>query len=256
MTDSNWLDAVSELASLAGAVALEHFRRGIQVERKDDDSPVTAADRAAETFARDWIERRFPEHGIVGEEFGTRRPGARWRWLIDPIDGTRTFVAGVPLWGTLVALCDGDTVVAGAAAYPATGERIAAAVGQGTWVDGVRCGVSNVSSLDGATVLTTDERFRRTPARRDGWNRLADASGTSRSWGDCYGYLMVATGRAEAMVDGIVGPWDAAPFLPIITEAGGVFVDFAGRFTPFGDGAIATNSALAPAVHEMFGVRS
>jgi histidinol phosphatase-like enzyme (inositol monophosphatase family) len=256
MTDSTWLEAVSELASLTGAIALEHFRRGVDVERKQDGSPVTVADRAAEQFARDWIGRRFPEHGIVGEEFGAHQLEAQWRWLVDPIDGPRTFIAGIPLWGTLVALCSGESVVAGAAAYPATGEHIAGAVDQGTWADGVRCSVSTISTLDRATVLTTDERFQRTPARRSGWNRLADAAATSRSWGDCYGYLMVATGRAEAMIDGIIGPWDTAPFLPIITEAGGVFVDFNGKPTPFGDGAIATNAVLAPSVHDMFGVRS
>jgi fructose-1,6-bisphosphatase/inositol monophosphatase family enzyme len=158
------------------------------------------------------------------------------------------------LWGTLVALCDGQSVVAGAASYPATGESIVGALGQGTWANGVRCSVSSVESLERATVLTTDERFRHTPQRRAGWTRLADASGTSRSWGDCYGYMMVATGRAEAMVDGIMGPWDAAPFLPIVAEAGGVFVDFNGRSTAFGDGAVATNGALAESVHLMLGV--
>jgi len=254
MTDSNWLEAAGELAARAGEIALARFRRGITVERKHDGSPVTAADRAAEQFARDWIMARFPDHGIIGEEFGVHQPTARWRWLIDPIDGTRTFVAGVPLWGTLVALCDGQSVVAGAASYPATGESIVGALGQGTWANGVRCSVSSVESLERATVLTTDERFRHTPQRRAGWTRLADASGTSRSWGDCYGYMMVATGRAEAMVDGIMGPWDAAPFLPIVAEAGGVFVDFNGRSTAFGDGAVATNGALAESVHLMLGV--
>jgi histidinol-phosphatase len=254
MTDSDWLEAVSELAERAGEIALSHFRRGIDVEHKQDGSPVTAADRAAERFARDWITTRFPEHGILGEELGVHQPAARWRWLIDPIDGTRTFVAGVPLWGTLVALCDGQSVIAGAAAYPATGELIAGAIGHGTWASGVRCAVSTVASLDRATVLTTDERFRAAPQRRNAWNELADASAMSRSWGDCYGYLLVATGRAEVMVDGHLGPWDAAPFLPIVCEAGGVFVDFTGNPTAFGDGAIATNGALAERVHTVFGV--
>jgi histidinol-phosphatase len=254
MTDSNWLEAVGELAARAGEVALSRFRRGIDVERKQDGSPVTAADRAAEQFARDWITARFPEHGIIGEEFGVHQPTARWRWLIDPIDGTRSFVAGVPLWGTLVALCDGQSVIAGAASYPATGESIVGALGHGAWADGVRCAVSAVASLDRATVLTTDERFRPTPSRRAGWTRLADASATSRSWGDCYGYLLVATGRAEVMIDGIMNPWDAAPFLPIVSEAGGVFVDFEGRPTAFGDGAVATNGALAETVHTILGV--
>jgi histidinol phosphatase-like enzyme (inositol monophosphatase family) len=253
-SNREWLDVVAELARLTGDVALSRYRKGIAVDLKRDASPVTEADRAAEQFAREWIARRFPEHGVLGEEFGQTNPSARFRWLIDPIDGTRTFVAGVPLWGTLIALCEGESVIAGAAAYPAAGESIAAAVGAGCWSNGARCAVSTTASLDRAVVLTTDERFTPTPHRREGWKSLAAASGTARTWGDCYGYLLVATGRAEAMVDGIMLPWDAGPFVPIITEAGGVFVDYRGRATAFGDGAIASNAALAPAVHELLGV--
>jgi histidinol-phosphatase len=256
VTSSNreWLDAVAELATRTGNVALSRYRKGIAVDLKDDASPVTEADRAAEQFAREWIARRFPEHGVIGEEFGEMNPAARLRWFIDPIDGTRTFVAGVPLWGTLIALCEGESVIAGAAAYPGTGESIAAAVGEGCWSNGGRCSVSTTTALDRAVVLTTDERFTPTPHRREGWKKLAAASATARTWGDCYGYLLVATGRAEVMVDGIMMPWDAAPFFPIITEAGGVFVDYTGRNTAFGDGAIATNAALASAAHELLGV--
>jgi histidinol-phosphatase len=256
VTTSNrdWLDVVAELATLTGNVALSRYRKGIAVDFKSDASPVTEADRAAEQFARDWIARRFPEHGVIGEELGESNPSARYRWLIDPIDGTRTFVAGVPLWGTLIALCEGESVIAGAAAYPAAGESIAAAVGEGCWCNGVRSSVSTTASLDRAVVLTTDDRFVATPHRRDGWTKLAAASATARTWGDCYGYMLVATGRAEVMVDGTMMPWDAAPFLPIITEAGGVFVDYSGRATAFGNSSIATNAALAPEVHDLLGV--
>lgn len=257
MRSSNreWLDVVAELARLTGDVAFSRYRKGIAVDLKHDASPVTEADRAAERFARDWIAHRFPEDGVIGEEFGETNPSARFRWFIDPIDGTRTFVAGVPLWGTLIALCERETVIAGAAAYPAAGESVAAAIGEGCWSNGVRCSVSTTATHDRAVVLTTDERFKRTPERRAGWRKLAAASATARTWGDCYGYLLVATGRAEAMVDGSMMPWDAAPFLPIITEAGGVFVDYSGRATAFGDGTIATNAALAPATHDLLGIR-
>jgi histidinol-phosphatase len=253
MMSSNreWLDVVAELATLTGNVALSRYRKGIAVDLKRDASPVTEADRAAERFARDWIARRFPEHGVTGEEFGDTNPSARFRWFIDPIDGTRTFVAGVPLWGTLIALCEGESVIAGAAAYPAAGESVAAAIGEGCWSNGSRCAVSTTTTLDRAVVLTTDERFSATPHRREGWQKLAAAAATARTWGDCYGYLLVATGRADVMVDGIMMPWDAAPFLPIITEAGGVFVDYSGRTTAFGDGTIASNAALASRAHEL-----
>jgi histidinol phosphatase-like enzyme (inositol monophosphatase family) len=249
-----WLEAALELATRTGRVALGKFRKGLKVDLKRDDSPVTEADRAAEQFAREWIAQRFADHGVMGEEFGETNPSARYRWLIDPIDGTRTFVAGVPLWGTLVALCEGETVIAGAASYPAAGESIAAATGEGCWSNGARCQVSTTTALERAVVLTTDERFKHAPQRRDGWMRLAAAANTSRTWGDCYGYLLVATGRAEVMVDGSMMPWDAAPFVPIVTEAGGVFVDYSGRTTGFGTGAVATNGALAAKAHTLLGV--
>jgi histidinol-phosphatase len=247
------MEAAADVARLAGDVALRHFRTALTVESKADGSPVTVADREAERVARGWLEARFPHDGILGEEFGTTRPTAARRWILDPIDGTKTFVRGVPLWGTLVAAVEGDNVVAGAAYFPAIDELIAAAPGVGAWWNGSRCSVSSVASVADATVLTTDERFRHAPDRLDGWIRVADRSLISRSWGDCYGYLLVATGRAELMVDGVMAPWDAAPFLPIVEEAGGVLTDWTGRRTAFGGSTIASNSALAAAARELLG---
>ena len=253
MNGTTFLEAVADVARLAGDVALRHFRSGVTVEWKHDGSPVTIADREAERVAREWIERRFPSHGILGEEHGEVRPGAEYRWVIDPIDGTKTFVRGVPLWGTLVAIASGERVVAGAAYFPAVNEIVGAAPGEGCWWNGRRCSVSTVDTLANATVLTTDERFLKTPEHAGPWRALADRSAVARSWGDCYGYLLVATGRAEVMTDGIVGAWDTAPLLPIIEEAGGVFTDWRGRTTAFGGSAIATNAALAGEVRRMLG---
>lgn len=248
------LDAVlapaADLARLMGDAALAYYRSQLSVETKADGSPVTAADRAAEQTAREWVQRHFPNDGILGEEFGEERIGARRRWIIDPIDGTKSFVRGAPLWGSLVALCEGETVLAGAAYFPAIGELLAAAPGAGCWWNGSRCFVSAVESLDRATVLTTDERFSERPARRAGWERLASAAAVSRSWGDCFGYLLVATGRAEVMCDPIMSPWDSAALYPIIREAGGVFTDWAGNDTALGGSAIATNRLLGTAVRE------
>jgi histidinol-phosphatase len=253
MTESmqTLLEAVRDVARVAGDIALRHFRTSLAVEAKADGSPVTIADRSAEHAAREWIAARFPSDGVLGEELGAARSDARRRWVIDPIDGTKTFVRGVPLWGTLVAVLDGDSVVAGAAYFPAVGEIVAAASGCGAWWNDSRCSVSPVSSIAQATVLTTDERFPHDAEQRRAWRELAGQALLSRSWGDCYGYLLVATGRAEVMADGILNLWDIAPFMPIIEEAGGVLTDWSGARTPFGGSAIATNRALAAAVRDV-----
>ena len=241
----------AELARITGTVALRHYRTHLTVETKADGSPVTVADRAAETAARAWVQSRFPQDGILGEELGEERPGAARRWIIDPIDGTKSFVRGAPLWGSLVALCEGDRVLAGAAYFPAVDELVAAAPGAGCWWNGSRCRVSSVSALADATVLTTDERFPDRPERAIGWRALARSASVSRTWGDCFGYLLVATGRAEAMCDGTLSVWDAAALQPIIEEAGGVFTDWLGAPTAFGGSAIATNRLLAEDVRSL-----
>lgn len=244
------LEAVDEVAQLAGARALAHFRTPLDIDVKADGSPVTRADREAEQAAREWIARRFPADGIVGEEFGEHDPGAPRRWFVDPVDGTKSFVRGVPLWGAMVGLMEGDVVLAGAIAFPALGERVAAARGAGCWWNGARCRVSEVGDLGRAALLATDERFGGDARRKAAWDALAARAALARSWGDCYGYLLVATGRAELMTDGVLHPWDAVPLVPILEEAGGVLTDWTGARAEFGDGAIATNAALAGALRE------
>ena len=273
------LVAVTEVARLAGAVALSHFdharRSTLAVEFKDDGSPVTAADRAAESTAREWIGRHFPADGIVGEELGSVRTEAGRRWLIDPIDGTKSFVRGVPLWGTLVAVAEGESVLAGAIHCAAAGELVAGAIGQGAWWNETRCAVSRESRLERATVLATEPVVcgavtprrpgARTSAARgasttresdqerrlQGWRRVAERAAVARTWGDAYGYVLVATGRAEVMVDAVMHPWDTAALGPIIVEAGGVFTDWDGRPTALGASSIATNAALATEVRDL-----
>lgn len=246
------LTAVESLARHIGTVAHRHYRSGLSVETKPDGSPVTIADREAEEAARAWLAAHFPDDGILGEELGEREGASGRTWVIDPIDGTKTFVRGVPLWGALVALVEGERVLAGAASFPAVDELVAAAPGHGCWWNGTRAHVSRTSTLAGATVLITDDRSFRSAALRDGWRTLSGESDVARTWGDCYGYLLVATGRAEAMVDPIVRPWDAACFQPIIEEAGGVFTDLEGTRSAFTGSAIATNAALADTIREYF----
>jgi histidinol-phosphatase len=267
------LHAVAELARLAGDVALGYFdqarRSELPVSYKADGSPVTAADRGAEAAAREWIERHFRMDGILGEELGLIRPRARRRWVLDPIDGTKSFLRGVPLWGTLVAVAEGEAVLAGAIYCAAAGEMVAAAVGQGCWWNGARCRVSAEDDLSRATVLTTDDRFPVVTAdagasaalvrsERErmlaGWNRVAERAAIGRTWGDCYGYLLVATGRAEAMMDAVMAPWDTAALHPVITEAGGWFTDWAGVPTAFGGSSVATNAALGPRIRALLHV--
>jgi histidinol-phosphatase len=245
------MEAALEVSRLASLVALRYYKQDLAVEIKGDGSPVTLADRAAEQLAREWIHARFPADGILGEEFG-ETPGTNGRrWILDPVDGTKSFVRGVPLWGTCVAVCEGDDVLAGAAAYPAVEEHVAAAPGEGCWHNGVRCRVSAIDAIGEATVLVTDDRNFPTSDRRVGWDLLSGKAAVSRGWGDCYGYLLVATGRADVMVDPVLNPWDAPPFLPIIEEAGGVFTSWNGRRDVFAGDAIATNRALADSVRAL-----
>jgi histidinol-phosphatase len=254
MSDTErYFQAVADVAKLAGGFAMSHYGTGLDIIVKGDGSPVTIADRGAEEAARAWIEQRFPEDGILGEEFGTIRPDAKRRWIIDPIDGTKSFVRTVPLWGTLVAVAEGDTVIAGCAYFPVVRELVVAARGKGCHLNDVRCTVSAVDSLAEATVLATDVRFAEHPERKSQWDTLANQAGVARTWGDCYGYLLVATGRSEVMVDDIVSPWDAAALYPIITEAGGSFTDWRGNDTPFGGDIIATNSTLSGEVRTILG---
>ena len=247
----NYMNAVAEVATLAGNVAKRYYGKNPEVQLKRDGSPVSAADFDAERSAREWIEKKFPADGIIGEELPTTRESAKRRWIIDPIDGTFTFLQNVPLWGTLVAVVEGERVIAGAAYFPALGETIVASPGKGAWWNGSRTAVSKVSELESARLVTTDARFNRDPSRRERWLELQNGARSMRTWGDCYGYLLVATGRADIMVDDVISVWDGAALLPVITEAGGAFTDWKGRTTAFGGDAIATNYLLADAVRDI-----
>lgn len=248
------LEAVSEVASVAGRVALGYFKAGATIDIKSDGSPVTIADRNAEQAARVWISSRFPGDDILGEEYGATGAHAIRRWYIDPIDGTKTYVRGIPLWGTMIAVAEGDEVIAGAIYCPAVDELVAAAAGCGCWWNGVRCAVSAENALERSTILVTDDRFAHNPARALRWQALGKRVAVTRSWGDCYGYVLVATGRAELMVDDKLSPWDAASLFPIIREAGGIFTDWRGGIATDGGDGVASNAALAVVFRDALGV--
>lgn len=248
---STLLEFAVETAWLAGRVTLAHFQTGIEVEAKSDRSPVTLADRRAEESMRERIARYFPHDGVLGEEFGQVNAAAARRWILDPIDGTRSFVHGVPLYGVLLALEEQGEAVLGVMHFPALSDSVWAARGLGCWWNGRRARVSEVASLQEALICTTDARLLESQGRGDAWNRLSARTGLTRTWGDCYGYALVATGRAEAMVDPQLQPWDSAALKPVIEEAGGVFTDWRGDRTHLGGSAVATNALLAGPVRRL-----
>jgi len=243
----------TELAYKAGRITLGYFNTGIQPEFKKDDSPVTAADRAAETFIRAEIEKHYPTHSILGEEFGhTGSAGNSFRWIIDPIDGTKSFMRGVPLYAVLIGLeIDGEIQV-GAAYYPGTDEMLCASKGNGAWWNGKQAQVSSVSDLSQAYVCYTNITNMAKYNRSAEWDKIAAASFTTRGWSDAYGYLLVATGRAEVMLDPIMSVWDCAPFPVILKEAGGFFGSWNGIEGHNHNEAMATNQALLASVNEIF----
>ncbi len=229
-------------AEVAGEIVMPLYDQRLTVELKADGTPVTEADRRAEEAMRELFARETPGFGVLGEEQGESPGDGRHRWVIDPIDGTKSFIHHVPLFGTLVALeRDGEPVV-GVVACPAVGETAWGNRGGGAFLNGERTRVSDAASLEEATVLTTSSAslLERSPG---GLGRLAREARLLRSWGDCYGYLAVIAGRAEAMIDPVVNPWDIAPFAVLVEEAGGRLTTWAG-VEGAGEDAVATNGRI------------
>ena len=248
------LELARAIAREAGRLTLDFFRTDdLVVEHKSDDSPVTAADRAAERLLRERIEAKYPEDAILGEELGERPGTSSFRWIVDPIDGTKSFITGVPLYTTLVGLLEqtpeGQRSVLGVIYAPALDELVYAASGGGAWHE--VCGgpataahVSSVDQLSDGVFLTSEVRSFSTGRPADAMEtylKLQNTARLARTWGDAYGYLLVATGRAEAIVDPILSLWDTAALQPILEEAGGTFTDWEGRPTVHGGEGIGTN---------------
>lgn len=235
------LDAVWE----AGKVTLQYFQSRIEVETKKDQSPVTAADRGTELLLRERVAGLFPDHAIIGEEYGRQGPeSASHRWIIDPIDGTKSFIRGVPFYGVMLGLEREGRPVLGAISFPALDEIVGAAEGQGTTWNGRRVRASSCDSLDKALLLCTDYAHFPGAGKQEAFERLCGATALQRTWGDCYGHCLVATGRAELMLDATISVWDCAALLPILREAGGTFTDWAGNPTIHGPDALSTNGVL------------
>jgi histidinol phosphatase-like enzyme (inositol monophosphatase family) len=240
----NLLTFAQELAWQAGRSTLTYFNTGVVPDLKADQTPVTIADREAEQRMRTMIETRFPDHAILGEEYGETNAGAGHRWILDPIDGTKSFVQGVPFYGVLVSLeRDGEPVL-GVCYLPALDEMIAAAMGQGCTLNGRQARVSNVDQLKDAVLLCSDAESFAAYNRDAVFDQARSKAKFTRTWGDCYGHMLVATGRAEIMLDPILSVWDCAALLPIVHEAGGSFTSWHGEATIWGESGISTNAAL------------
>lgn len=250
---SRYLKFAETVAREAGEFTLKYFQKGVVAEFKSDDTPVTVADRGAEELIRERIAEEFPDHAVVGEEYGDAgSAGKSHRWIIDPIDGTKSFVHGVPLYAVLVALEIDGKVEVGVAHFPALKETVSGANGIGAFWNGVRTWVSDCETLDRAVCCHIDTAsFAKVGDERgQAWNRLQNAVYYNAGWCDAYGYLLVATGRAEVMLDPVMAVWDCGPFPPIFAEAGGYFGDWEGNEVIDAGEAMATTKQLLPSVLE------
>jgi histidinol phosphatase-like enzyme (inositol monophosphatase family) len=251
-----------EAAMEAGRIALLHVRRaGLEVQTKGDGSPVTAADREGERAVRAAVERAFPDDALLGEEWGEREGRSGFRWIIDPIDGTASFVAGVPLWGTVVGV---DWTGAGGEARAVIGVIHLAALGESVWAargggcvhrraDGevVPARVSSQASLERARFGSPGLEYFRTEGRRRLFLELCGAFGSQRGWGDCFGHLLVATGRLDCVIDPVLSPWDITGVVPIVEEAGGRWTDWQGRADHFAPTGVSSNGLIHERVVSM-----
>ena len=251
MTDlSKYLEVAIDAAFHAGKRTLAYWSAGVEVETKVDNTPVTIADREAELIIRERIKHAFPTHSIIGEEGGLEDgENPAFKWIIDPIDGTKTFVRGVPLYGCLIGLEIEGVASVGVLYLPATDEMLYASLGGGAFLNGRKSRVSSIAKLEEATLLTTSSESCR--KRGGAYDDLAARVKLVRGWGDCYGYMLVATGRADIMLDAGMNVWDCAPMLPILKEAGGRFTDWAGNATIYGSDAVGSNGVLHEAVLEV-----
>ena len=248
-----------------GAHALTYYQQqDIGLDFKPDRSPVTRADKEGEELARRVLDAECSADAILGEEYGAKDGTSGYRWYLDPIDGTQSFVRGVPLFGCMAALEHDGEPVAGAICFPALGEIVYAATGQGAWwanaigvpsdpLDLRPARVSSVSDLNDALFASTGFHNFEQIGKAEGLARLFDAVREARGWSDCYGHYLVATGRVDVMIDPLMNVWDTAPLLPIVEEAGGRFTGLNGTHSIHEPDALSTNGLLHDAVLALLG---
>lgn len=243
-TPTDLLPFVKYLAAESEKIIKSYYRVSVTVETKTDNSPVTIADKKAEEFLREAIIKEYPDHGIIGEEFGETNPGAEYKWVLDPVDGTKSFISGTPLFGTLIALLYKNEPVLGAINLPILNELL---IGDNTStsLNDITVKVRECKDLSQAVLLTTDFKSYETYQSRKALDNLISKVKMVRGWGDCYGYYLLATGYADIMIDPIMSVWDTMALIPVIKGAGGIISDYKG-----GDPAKGTSIvAASPGIH-------
>lgn len=232
------------LARESGEIILRYFSDpALAVETKSDASPVTLADREAEAAMRRLIAKHFPAHGICGEEFGNERPEAEWVWVLDPIDGTKSFIAGTPQFGTLIALLHNGQPVLGAIHQPATGQLLTGD-NRSAQMNGRPVGVRPCHRLEDAVLLTTDLRAPARHQNPNGWRALTECVAKLYTWGDCHAYFLLATGGADIACDPIMNPWDLLALIPVVRGAGGTITDWQGGDAVQGRSIVASSPSI------------
>jgi myo-inositol-1(or 4)-monophosphatase len=232
------------LAEKSGEVIRRYYAKpNLAVEIKTDQTPVTQADREAEAVMRSLIRKAYPGHGILGEEFGAENASAEFVWTLDPVDGTIAFARGCPLFGTLIGLLHAEQPILGAIHHPIL-NQLCIGNNTETTLNGRAVQLRQVQHLSDATLLTTDVMSIGQYQKQKGFERLLEQTHLFRTWGDCYGYLLVASGGADIMLDPVMNPWDILPLIPIIRGAHGVITTWSGTDAAKGSSCVVANKAL------------
>ena len=231
------------LAIESGKVVKKYFRSGVNVETKSDQSPVTIADKQAEEVMRSLIEKEFPTHGILGEEFGVINEDSEYQWILDPIDGTKSFITGAVTFGTLIALTKNKQPILGVINQPILNEFL---IGDNTEakLNDVPVHMRECNDLDKATLLASDHLMFGMYQNQEAFERLIRKVKMYRMWGDCYGYYLLATGYADIMIDPIMSIWDSMALIPVIRGAGGVITDYKGDDPAKGNSTVAAHKSI------------
>ncbi|MBS3946636.1 MAG: histidinol-phosphatase [Melioribacter sp.] len=231
------------LADESGKIIKQYYRTDYRVEIKSDETPVTIADKRSEELIREMIMKEFPDHGILGEEFGEYNPSSEYKWILDPIDGTKSFISGVPLFGTLIALIHNNEPIIGVINHPVLGECL---IGDNiaTELNDIKVTVRKCEDLSSALLLASDHLMVAKYRSKSGFDNLLSRVKLYRTWGDCYGYSLLASGFADIMIDPIMSKWDLAALIPVVKGAGGTITDYYGNNPMEGNSIVASNTKL------------